>query len=319
MTSDNTDQAISIHFAPLQGYTEAPYRNFHATAFGGIDTYYSPFVRLEKGEFRRKELRDIAPENNAVPELVPQLIASDPEEMKKITNLLIEYGYRKIDINMGCPFPLIVNKQKGSGILPHPEKVKALLEVVHQYPEIQFSVKMRLGWASAEESIKLLPFLNELTLSHITMHPRLGKQQYKGTVDMNGFTAFYEGCTHPLIYNGDIETVKDIQRMVVKYPQLMGVMIGRGLLTNPALAWEFKNQVTISNEEKKKRISELHNGVFEHYRTHYEGGDAQILNKMKTFWEYLYPDADKKLKKAIKKSSRISAYEQAVIQLIVNS
>jgi len=315
MTSDNTDLPIAIHFAPLQGYTEAPYRNFHSSAFGGVDTYYTPFVRLEKGEFRRKELRDINPENNTVPKLIPQLIASDPEEMRKITNLFVERGYQKIDINMGCPFPLIANRQKGSDILPHPDKAKALLETINQYPEIRFSVKMRLGWSSAEESMELLPFLNELPLSHITMHPRLGKQQYKGSVDMNGFTSFYEGCTHQLIYNGDIESVEDIQQLILKYPKLSGVMVGRGLLANPALALEFKHRKYISDAEKKKRLSDLHNGVFEYYRTHLEGGEAQILNKMKTFWEYLYPEMDKKLKKAIKKSSRISAYEQAVIQL----
>jgi len=316
MTSDNADQAISIHFAPLQGYTEAPYRNFHASTFGGVDTYCTPFVRLEKGEFRRKELRDINPENNTVRELVPQLIASDSEEMRRTTDLFIEHGYQKIDINMGCPFPLIANRQKGSGILPYPDKAKALLETVHQYPDIQFSVKMRLGWSSVEESMELLPFLNELPLSHITMHPRLGKQQYKGTVDMNGFTAFYEGCTHPIIYNGDIETAEDIQHLISQYPKLSGVMIGRGLLANPALAIEFKQRATISDAEKKKRLRELHSGVYEYYRTHLEGGDAQILNKMKTFWEYLYPEADKKLKKTIKKSSRISVYEQAVQDLV---
>lgn len=306
---------IAIHFAPLQGYTEAPYRNFHARAFGGIDVYHAPFVRLERGEFRRKDLRDINPENNTVPELIPQLIASNPQEMKTIADLLIGYGYRKIDINMGCPFPLIANKQKGSGILPHPDKAKAMLEAIDQYPDIQFSVKMRLGWASAEESMKLLPFLNQLPLSHITIHPRLGKQQYKGAVDMKGFDAFYQNCTHPLIYNGDIQTTEDIQRLISSYPNLSGVMAGRGLLANPALALEFKEGRTLTDKEKKTKLSELHNGVYQHYRTHLEGGDAQLLHKMKTFWEYLCPEADRKLKKAIKKSSRISTYEEAVRKL----
>lgn len=306
---------IPIHFAPLQGYTEAPYRNFHATAFGGVDTYHTPFVRLEKGEFRRKELRDIDPSNNTVPHLVPQLIASTPDEMKRIADRFVEHGYREIDINMGCPFPLIAGKHKGSGILPYPGEADALLKCIHQYPDIRFSIKMRLGWETKEENLQLLPMLNALPLSHITLHPRLGRQQYKGSVDMDGFSKFYENCTLPIIYNGDIETVEDIQRITSQYPGLSGLMIGRGLLANPALALEYKEGKSISLEDKIKRLKELHEGVFEYYKKQIEGGDAQLLNKMKTFWEYLYPEADKKLKKNIQKSSRLSAYEQAVVDL----
>jgi len=307
---------ISIHFAPLQGYTEAPYRNFHAMAFGGIETYYTPFVRIEKGDFRRKELRDTNPQNNTVPRLIPQLIASIPDEMKRIANQLIEYGYKEIDINMGCPFPLIANRHKGSGILPYPDEAKALLEVIDQYSDIRFSIKMRLGWKSNEESLQLLPFLNELPLSHITLHPRLGKQQYKGEVDMEGFASFYEGCTQPLIYNGDIATIEDIERITTQYPKLSGIMIGKGLLANPALALEYKEGRIFTFEEKIKRIEELHTGVFEHYKKQLEGGEKQLLNKMKAFWEYLCPEASKKLRKSIQKSSRLSAYEQAVRELI---
>ncbi|NDV80534.1 tRNA-dihydrouridine synthase family protein [Bacteroides sp. 51] len=306
---------IPIHFAPLQGYTEAPYRNFHASSFGGVDAYYTPFVRIEKGEFRRKELRDIDPGNNTVPRLIPQLIASTPDEMKRIAGLFIEQGYREVDINMGCPFPLIAHRHKGSGILPYPDEVKMVLETMHQYPGIRFSIKMRLGWESKEESMRLLPLLNDLPLSHITLHPRIGKQQYKGSVDMDGFTAFYEQCKHPVIYNGDIETLEDLRRITSFYPNLSGVMVGRGLLANPALALEFKEERVISLEEKRRRIQELHEGVFNYYKKQIEGGDAQLLNKMKTFWEYLWPDADKKLKKSIQKSSRLSAYEQSVQEL----
>lgn len=306
----------SILFAPLQGYTEAPYRNFHASAFGGVDAYCTPFVRIERGDFRRKELRDIDPDNNTVPRLIPQLIASTPEEMKRIISLFIENGYREIDINWGCPFPLIAGKHKGSGILPYPEEAKASLETINEFPDIQFSVKMRLGWENKEESMALIPFLNEARISHITLHPRIGKQQYKGLVDMDGFKEFHDNCKLPIIYNGDIKTIEDIEHITSEFPRLKGIMIGRGLLSNPALAWEYRNQQSMPHEEKIKKLQELHNGVFEYYRTHLEGGDAQILNKMKPFWEYLYPEAEKKQKKAIQKSSRLSVYEQAVRELL---
>ena len=94
-------QVLPIHFAPLQGYTEVFYRNAHAACFGGVDTYYTPFVRLEKGDFRRRDVRGIEPENNQVSHLIPQLIAPSFEKAEMILNLFIEKGYGEVDINLG--------------------------------------------------------------------------------------------------------------------------------------------------------------------------------------------------------------------------
>ena len=99
-------QQLPIHFAPLQGYTEAFYRNAHAAVFGGIDTYYTPFVRIEKESFRNKDIREIDFANNHVPHLVPQLIAPSAEKAETILSLFIEKGYGEADINLGCPFPI---------------------------------------------------------------------------------------------------------------------------------------------------------------------------------------------------------------------
>ncbi|NDV59201.1 tRNA-dihydrouridine synthase family protein [Bacteroides sp. 519] len=301
---------LPISFAPLQGYTDAAYRNAHSLYYGGIDHYYTPFVRIEKGEFRNKDIKDISPENNQVPLLVPQLIAAGANEMERIINLLADKGYQEIDINLGCPFPMIVKKKKGSGILPYPEEVKSLLCTIHQFPDIRFSIKMRLGLHSADESLNLLPILNDIPLKHITMHPRLGIQQYKGEVDREGFSLFYEKCNQPLIYNGDIKSIEDITSIHQHFPKLSGIMIGRGLLTNPALALEYKNGEPLSATEFKKRLMQMHQYVFNHYQNRLEGGDAQRLNKIKTFWEY--PEVDRKIKKRIHKCTRLSNYEEII-------
>ena len=186
---------MKLYAAPLQGFTEAPWRNLHQEVFGGIDAYYTPFVRMEKGEFRNKDVREIASGNNTVSRLIPQLIASTPAELERLAGLFIEKGYKEADINMGCPFPLMTGKHKGSGILPYPAEVEALLKELVHYPELGFSVKMRLGWECADEWRPLLPLLNAAPLRRIVLHPRIGKQQYKGEVDLAAFTAFYEECT----------------------------------------------------------------------------------------------------------------------------
>ena len=132
-------EAYVIHFAPLQGYTDSVYREAHAQIFGGVETYYTPFVRLEKTGFRNKELRDLVPEANTSASLVPQMIAVSPEEFRRIAGLFRESGYRHADINLGCPFPMQARQHRGAGILPYPDEVKVLLETIFEFPEIQFS------------------------------------------------------------------------------------------------------------------------------------------------------------------------------------
>ena len=303
---------MKIDVAPLQGFTEAAWRNAHEEVFGGIDTYYTPFVRLEKGEIRNKDRRDVAPERNRVAHLVPQVIASCPEELVTLIDFLAAQGYREIDLNMGCPFPLIVNRGKGSGLLPHPERVEALLEALRAYPDVAFSVKMRLGWQEADEWKRLLPLLNRSCVRKVTLHPRIGKQQYKGSVDLEAFAAFYEACELPLRYNGDLVLLEDMERVAERFPRLDGLMVGRGLLANPSLAAAFREGAVWDTERLYAKVKDMHNRIFEVYERSIEGGEAQLLQKMKTLWEYLLPDLDKKRRKAILKSARLEGYLQAV-------
>lgn len=311
------NEQLPIHFAPLQGYTDAIYRSAHARIFGGIASYYTPFVRLEHGDFRRKDVRELDADNNRGVNLTPQLIASTPEKILRILALFIEKGYKNVDINLGCPFPTLAKRHNGAGLLPYPDEVKALLmAAIEAHPDIRFSVKMRLGWEDANECMALLPLLNSLPLSHITMHPRLGKQQYKGEVDLEAFQRFYAECEKPLIYNGDLLTLEDIDTISNRFPRLSGLMIGRGLLANPALAIEYQQGAPLSLKEKIEKIRLLHADVFSQYGNLLEGGDLQLLTKMRTFWEYLLPDGDRKAKKVIHKTSKLSNYQAAVSNLL---
>lgn len=305
-----------IHFAPLQGYTDRVYREAHAEVFGGVNAYYTPFVRIEKDGFRKKDVRDIAPLPDSKANVVPQLIASTPEEFRQVASLFAQAGYQRVDINLGCPFPMQVKQYRGSGLLPHPEECAGLLRTIHEFPALSFSVKMRLGWERSEESLALLPVLNDLPLVHIALHPRLGIQQYKGTVDGEGFAAFQSACRHPLFYNGDLFTLEDIGKVEAGFPALSGVMIGRGLLAHPWLALEHQTGTPLSDVEKGERLHRFHSLLLEQYSTLLEGGEHQVLSKMKTLWDYLLPEADKKLRKRVLKSTTLTAYKGAVRDLL---
>ena len=302
---------MKIFAAPLQGFTEATWRNVHNETYGGIDTYITPFIRIEKGEIRNKDIRDTEKKNNTVPHLIPQIIAATPDELLPIAEFIAKEGYCEADINMGCSFALQVRKQHGAGLLPHPEAVAALMKATGEMPEIKFSVKMRLGWDNKEEWRNILPILNDTPLTRITLHPRLGREQYKQPADREEFARFYEECRHSLVYNGDLTTLEEMNRTAEEFPRLEGLMVGRGLLGNPALGKEYKEQRNLSHGEKASLLAAFHDKFYQAITPRLQG-NTQILSKLKPYWEYLLPDMEKRDRKAIIKASTAEKYLAAV-------
>lgn len=303
---------LPIHFAPLQGYTDAPYRNAHAEIFGGVDAYYTPFWRIEHGEVRRKDIADL--NNDSTGKIVAQIIVRDSAEFRLLVNRLRESGSRRIDINMGCPFPLQANKGRGAGLLQHPSNVREILTEVSAATDIDFSLKMRLGNLNSQESFALLPMLNDTPLTHITLHPRIGRQQYKGTVDLESFAKFLALSKHPVIYNGDITSPADIKRIERDFPAVKGIMIGRGLLARPSLAAEYQRETELPRHELLQNIIELHGKLLARYSATLQG-EAQLLMKMKTFWDYLEPTIGHRPHKLIRKASSLPKYLAALPSL----
>lgn len=311
---------MKYYFAPLQGYTDALFREIHAKHFNGIDAYYTPFCRMERGELRWHDQKDIMPERNIfltdLNKLIPQIIANTAEEVDFLVPFLMEKGYRRIDMNFGCPFPMIAKKQKGAGILSCPDKVETVLLAMNKYKDCQFSVKMRLGMTDANECLQILPLLNDANLKQITMHARLGKDQYKGELDYDAFEKFYSQCKVPLVFNGDIVDVDSCAQITTKYPQLDGVMIGRGLLQNPFLVEEIINESVVPSAEKSKRLKKFVTDLADGYSNVMSGGDLQLVQKLSSYWEYLLPDLEHRLRKKILKSRKLSDYNSNVMEAL---
>lgn len=308
---------MKIYSAPLQGFTEAVWRNMHSEFFGGIDGYYTPFLRYEHGEIRSKDIRDVERKNNSVENLVPQIIAATPDEMYPLLELIRNEGYTRVDINMGCSFPLQARKKHGAGILPHPDLVAGILEEVKRNDDMVFSIKMRLGWQDKDEWKELVGMINDTPLSHVTMHPRLGIEQYKKPVDIDAFSKFYAACKHPVVYNGDLLTLHDIQRVEKEFSGLEGIMLGRGLLANPALGIEYMNGEEMKPVELAVLVRRMHDKMHDVMAQRLRG-NTQYLNKLKPYWEYLLPDMLKRDKKAILKATTIEKYMNAVNEGLAN-
>ena len=308
---------MELHFAPLQGYTTALYRQLHHSMWGGVDCYYTPFVRIEKGEFRRRDLSDIAPENNMTTPVVPQMLPRDVDELQRITELFLNQGYKRADINMGCPFPPVALHGRGSGLLPHKEMVTELMQATKAYPEMQFSVKMRLGWQEPDEWRELMDILNDTPLTHITLHPRIGRQQYKGSVDMKAFEEFCTQCSHKIIYNGDLNTVADIERFRSQFTTIESIMMGRGLLARPYLSTLLTSEDKPTNSEIVERTHAFHNALYDALKATSQG-ESQLLQRAHALWEYFLPQAPRKERKAVIKSTSARQYESATEKLFAS-
>lgn len=303
----------AIFSAPIQGLTETAWRHFHHMIYGdGITRYHTPFLRVERGEIRRRDLRDLGSDFNRDIRLTPQIILRDLREFRMLCDAVAEAGYRQIDINMGCPFPPQVHHGRGAGMIANTELLAALGDEMRgRYSGIEFSLKMRLGVESPDEWRVSADAVNALPLSHVTVHPRTARQQYQGELWFDEFAALLAGSAHPVIYNGDITHPSHIDDMLSRYPSLAGVMIGRGLFSRPSIVAEWLAGEEWDEARRHEALMRLHSMVYGHYRDTLSG-DAQVLGKVKPFWEYLAPSLDRKAMKAIKKATSLRKYEEGV-------
>lgn len=302
---------MQIHFAPLQGYTGFEYRHTHAAVAGGVDAYYTPFIRWEKGAVRDKDVRDILPENNSGLHLIPQVLCSDVGEFCRLADVVQEHGYGEMDLNMGCPAPMQTRRRCGSGILPHPGLVQDLFREMEKRPEVRFSAKMRLGLDHPDEWEALADIINGAPLQHLCIHPRIGRQMYKGEVDRDAFRLMTEKIHLPIIYNGDITSMSDIAALERDFPGLHGVMIGRGLLARPTLAAEYRRGNEMSPQERKAILLKMHEALLECCTRKYRV-ESQILLHIHAFWEYQESQLERKTWKKIMKAGNMKNYLEAV-------
>lgn len=300
----------SLHFAPVQGHTDAAYRHFHSLVYGGDLTYYTPFVRLEKEELRNKDLKDLTSDLNSNHHLVPQIIFRDKQELNTLISEIKSLEYNEIDLNMGCPFPLQTGHKRGAATILNTTLAENVVEAIDNNSDIQFSVKMRLGMKEPTEWKTLLPFLNQVKLKHLTVHPRVAKQQYTGDVNLSQFQEILKESKNPVIYNGDLINPEDVKNIEKDYPEIKGVMIARGALGRPSVFNEI-NEGEYPKEGRIKKMLEFHRLLFQHYSS-VLCGDSQIISKIQPFWEYAEEEIGRKAWKALKKAVNMAKYQTAL-------
>ena len=299
---------MKIYLAPLEGITNYVYRRALFTCFDGFDKYFIPFIRAKQNlNLSGREKKDLLPENNEGMYAVPQILTKKAEDFIRTVELLSEYGYQEVNLNLGCPSKTVVTKGCGAGFLDRPEELERFLDEIFAKCNIQISVKTRLGMDDASGFPELMKLYNKFPMKELIIHPRVQKDFYKNTPNLEMFAEAFA--------MSDIFCVEDYQKVCERFPELDAVMSGRGTLTNPALAREIRGGQALTKAELRK----FHDLVYHTYRAEVSG-DRNVLFKMKELWFYMGPlfANNKKYMKKIKKSEKCAVYESAVAELFAS-
>lgn len=271
---------MNIYFAPLEGITGFVLRNAYESCFPGtIDRYFAPFIAAScRKKLAARDLRDVLPENNTGICLIPQLLANKGEDFISTAQMLYQFGYRELNLNLGCPSATVVTKKRGAGLLTEPELLKAFLTECYDWAEgkdVKISIKTRIGMAEEAEWEKLLSLYEAFPVSELIIHPRLREDYYQGRIREEMFAQAYREITGAdaetimknrevndtelpdsmikttgkrkqrmlqLCYNGDIVRKEQIQKLADAYPKMPAVMIGRGFLMRPGFTEKLSGQ-----------------------------------------------------------------------------
>lgn len=304
---------MEYYFAPMEGVTGAIYRTAHHRYFSGVERYYMPFLTPTQDHiFTPRELRNVLPEHNRGFRCVPQLLTKNAEDFCWAAQELYAMGYEEVNLNLGCPSGTVTAKGKGAGMLSDPDGLDQFLEHIFTRAEGAISIKTRLGISAPEEFSRLLEIFKKYPISLLIIHPRVRQDFYREPVRVEEFAKALEAYRGSVCYNGGLVTTEDCARFRQQFPQVERLMIGQGLLANPALVRQAGGGAGPERGELRAFHDELYHAYLEAF-----GSQRNTVYHMKELWNYLsrlFEGAEKPLKQ-IRKAENSSVYESAVDQI----
>lgn len=293
-----------------------PYYLAFESLIGGVDKYFTPFYRAANaGGFAYEKQLLARPRLK----LIPQVLTNTGYELVRFAREMGERGFDEINLNVGCPFPMLTNRKLGSGLLPYPDVLRQMLTAYFDGDaKLKLSVKLRLGLADATEIYEVMEVLGDFRVEEIILHPRIGIQQYKGEPNWDVFedlslslsanrqpsVAGQRTSSHTLVGNGDINSKEILDGLKLRFPDTPAWMLGRGLLTDPCM---LRPEL-----EWRETMIKLHDLFLEHLKD-FGLTEHQILNQLKCFWEYpaRHLEGGQRLLRKMKKTGNLGAYEES--------
>ncbi|MBE5830941.1 MAG: tRNA-dihydrouridine synthase family protein [Butyrivibrio sp.] len=340
---------MKYYFAPMEGITLYPLRNIHRRMFGDcVDKYFTPFLTAHhNNHFKKREKRDALPENIDLEafddyghQIVPQIMSNKTESFVWAAKEMSALGYREVNLNLGCPAATVTNSHKGSGLLADTDYLDKFLDGIFENlsdESIGISLKTRLGFESEDEIENLMKVYARYPVKELTIHARVREDFYKGQPRLLAFARALQiyrenGGKADICYNGNIavnsgnysesEKENDIENACVTnssisdklkalhcYSDISAIMIGRGLLSDPALVRELNGGPKLSAAELKEYLTLLYEGY-----AAFIPEERNVIFKLLEHWTFLeghFENCDKYLK-AIRKSRSKGEYTAAV-------
>ncbi len=292
-------RVMLFYFAPLEGITNYIYRNTYSTYYKSVDKFFTPFLSANvAGAIAQKSQREISSENNMGINLVPQLLSNNSNTFNTVSQKLKDQGYGEVNLNLGCPSGTVTSKGRGSGQLKDLDALKIFFDEIFENQVIDISVKTRIGFTSPDEMEKILPIFNNYPIKELIVHPRVREDYYKGPINLDVFSDIVKESKSSVCYNGDLNSVEQIENIVKKFPSIDKIMIGRGLIANPGLIDEYKS----GNKMDIATFKEFHDTILSQYSS-ILFGERNILFKMKDHWKIWktsFPNNEREIKKILK-------------------
>ena len=293
---------MNFYFAPMEGLTDSIYRRTHHRYFPGVDAYYMPFFSPTiHRSLTSREARELPYGDTEGFTAVPQIMTKNTEDFLWAAQQCLDRGYREVNLNLGCPSGTVFSKGKGSGMLRDPGELERFLDCVYARSPLPISLKTRLGVDDPQEFIRLLAIYNRYPVKLLIVHPRVRKDFYEGPVQMELFQYALNRSRNPLCYNGNLTTRNQLDAFSKTFPGVSSVMVGRGLIGNPALLCA-QNAAPDTLEQFCDELLDQYIEAF--------GGSRNAMFRLKENWRYLlclFRNTEK-LGKQLRKTTDISQY-----------
>jgi len=300
---------MNYYFAPVEGLTDSIYRKAHHAHFPGVTRYYMPFISPTVHRMLTpREAREL-PKADSVPfKAVPQLLTKVAEDFLWAAGVCRDLGYDEVNLNLGCPSGTVTAKGKGSGMLRDPAHLRQFLDSIYAAAPLPISVKTRLGYDNPEEFPALLDIFNDYPIHELTIHPRVRKDFYNGSVNIDAFRYCLENSKAPVCYNGNLCSISQIDAFQKEFPQVRSVMIGRGLIGDPGMLTPGGTTV--------EALETFMDTLLEEYQIAF-GGSRNAMFRLKENWHLLLYrfENSEKLGKRLRKTTDLAEYRQIVHEI----
>ena len=299
---------MRYYFAPMEGLTDSIYRRAHHKYFSGVDRYYMPFLSPTiHRSLTHREDRELPMADSEAFAAVPQVLTKVADDFLWAAQVCRDRGYDEVNLNVGCPSGTVVSKGKGSGMLRDTDALNRFLDEIFHGSVLPISVKTRLGLESPEEFPAILDIYNQYPIKELTIHPRVRKQFYNGSVDMDMFRYAAENSKNPLCYNGDLTSAEQINAVSLEFPMVESVMIGRGLVADPGL---------LCGGTDVAALEQFMNALLAEYTVSF-GGSRNAMFRLKENWGLLHTrfEGVDKLWKKLRKTTDLAEYKAITAEI----